>query len=54
MDSPWRRQPDNRFDGAWLAVWRLLIPPRFRSRLRYRGHERLALWLDRFCGEDTP
>lgn len=55
MGSPsWRRPPTNSFDAAWLAVWRILIPPRLRSRLRYRGHERLALWLDRLCREDTP
>ncbi|WP_269455196.1 hypothetical protein [Mycobacterium scrofulaceum] len=41
-------------DAAWLAVGRRVIPPRLRSRLRYHGHDRLALWLDRLTGEDTP
>lgn len=54
MGSGWRRQPGNRFDAAWLAACRVIVPPRLRSRLRHRGHERAALWLDRFCGEDTP
>jgi hypothetical protein len=40
---------------AWRAVARRLIPPRLRSRLRWQhGRERLAMWLDRLCGEDTP
>jgi hypothetical protein len=50
----WRRRGDNRADAAWLTVSRLIIRPRLRSRLRYRGYERAALWLDRLCGEDTP
>jgi hypothetical protein len=54
MGSPWRRRADNPLERAWLTLWRAIIPPRLRSRLRYRGHERAALWLDRLCGEDTP
>ncbi len=50
----WERQAANWPDAAWLAVWRVLIPPRRRSQLRWAGHERFALRLDRFCREDTP
>jgi hypothetical protein len=33
----------------------MLIPPSLRSRIRWiYGRERLALFLDRLCGEDTP
>ena len=39
---------------AWATLWRAVISPRLRSRLRWSGRERLALWLDRLCGEDTP
>jgi hypothetical protein len=54
MNNPWHRPPNNRMDAARLAVGRLLVPPRWRSRLRYHGHQRFALWLDRICGQDTP
>jgi hypothetical protein len=53
-NNPWHRQPTNRLDAAWLAAGRVIIPPKYRSRLRHQGHERLALWLDRLCREDTP
>lgn len=52
--APWRRQPGNRGDAAWLTVMRVIVPPRLRSRLRHLGHEGAALRLDRFCREDTP
>jgi hypothetical protein len=54
MGRSWHRQPTNRFGAAWLAVWRVSVPPRVRSRLRHHGYERLGLWLDRLCREDTP
>jgi hypothetical protein len=53
-NDPWQRPPTNRADAAWLVIWRIIIPPKIRSRLRHHGHERLALWLDRLCREDTP
>ena len=52
-DTAFGRHTD-RFATLRLTVGRVLVPPRVRSRLRWQGRERLALWLDIVCGEDTP
>lgn len=38
----------------WAPLGNRIVKPRWRSRLRWAGYERLALWLDVVAGGDTP